>query len=276
MDDAAAARGEQDIASIGPRAAASLLDVGNGLGQAAGDRHREHLAAAEEADQKAVGRPEWIVCVAGSGDRSRFTGRKRPHVQAATRRALRDECHHGTVWRDNRRAGVGLNDEFRARGRTDLQPQAFNDRRPASAAHPQRREHRSGDEADDRDSPRHDRPTAGGYRDRVTTGSHTAHATRADVLRRGFERDARLADVAQPPFRIPFETACNHLAHTRRQVRRESADVDGTGQHCHDDVRDALSREEAPPGEHLHRTTPKAQMSARRSTWRPRACSGDM
>jgi len=109
-------------------------------------------------------------------------------------------------------------------------------------------------------------------KERLTTHDRDVGRIRLD---RG-ERDARFADVAQPQPLVPFEASLEQPAQRRRRVGRQPIER----RRILDDGRENLGTlapaKSGSPVSISSSTAPKAQMSARLSTGRPRACSGLM
>ena len=87
--------------------------------------------------------------------------------------------------------------------------------------------------------------------------------------------DPRFANIAEPPLGVFFEAAAEQSLDRRRQIRQR-VPFQVFLEHTRQGDRDVVAVERAPAGEHLYSTAPNAQISARRSTGRPRACSGAM
>ena len=85
-----------------------------------------------------------------------------------------------------------------------------------------------------------------------------------------------VADVTQALLRIALETAPQQVHESRRRRTRQQAPVDLAGEHGGKRVGRVSQWKSGRPVSISHATTPNAQMSARLSTVRPRACSGAM
>jgi hypothetical protein len=75
---------------------------------------------------------------------------------------------------------------------------------------------------------------------------------------------------------IALEAAAQQRAQRGGRRRRQRRPIDLLAQDRGERVAHGLALEEALAAQHLEEHTPKAQTSARLSTARPRACSGDM